>query len=129
MSRESFLLSIASASPGDDGPRIGYADWCEHQGESDRADFIRLQVKLLHSDSEATAHDLRIRLAALARPEFTDDIHPELDAITLQDVRIGSWLASRRVSNAAPESGNLADAESALEMILRRKLESRADCG
>jgi hypothetical protein len=67
----------------------------------------------------------------LARPEFAEDIHPELDAATLQDIRIGSWLTSRRMSANAlnTESVNMTAAANAFESILRRKPEARDECG
>ena len=39
-----FLRTILAA-PDDDAPRLIYADWLDEQGESDRAEFIRLQVR------------------------------------------------------------------------------------
>jgi uncharacterized protein (TIGR02996 family) len=38
-----FLKSI-QAYPDDDAPRLVYADWLEEQGETQRAEFIRLQI-------------------------------------------------------------------------------------
>lgn len=43
--RQPFLSAIL-AQPDDDGPRLVYCDWLEEQGESDRAEFIRLQIKM-----------------------------------------------------------------------------------
>lgn len=40
---ESFLEDI-TAHPGDDAPRLVFADWLEENGQSARAEFIRLQV-------------------------------------------------------------------------------------
>src|SRR5262245_26732826 len=34
------------ANPDDDAPRLIYADWPEEQGDSDRAEFIRVQCEL-----------------------------------------------------------------------------------
>jgi uncharacterized protein (TIGR02996 family) len=39
-----FLATILD-SPDDDAPRLVYADWLDEQGEGDRAEFIRLQVR------------------------------------------------------------------------------------
>src|SRR5262245_31852846 len=39
-----FLRTIL-ADPDDDAPRLIYADWLDEQGEADRAEFIRLQIR------------------------------------------------------------------------------------
>lgn len=39
------LLSTILAKPGDDAPRLAYADWLALNGQSERADFIRLQIE------------------------------------------------------------------------------------
>lgn len=40
-----FLRSILAA-PDDDAPRLIYADWLDEHGDADRAEFIRLQIRL-----------------------------------------------------------------------------------
>lgn len=40
-----FIATICDR-PTEDGPRLVYADWLEEQGDADRAEFIRVQVKL-----------------------------------------------------------------------------------
>ena len=42
---EAFLRAVREA-PEDDAPRLIYADWLEEQGDSDRAEFIRVQCAL-----------------------------------------------------------------------------------
>jgi uncharacterized protein (TIGR02996 family) len=44
-SRESFLAEII-ANPEDDAPRLVFADWLEDNGDPNRAEFIRLQIRL-----------------------------------------------------------------------------------
>jgi uncharacterized protein (TIGR02996 family) len=34
------------ADPADDAPRLIYADWLDEQGDADRAEFIRIQIRL-----------------------------------------------------------------------------------
>lgn len=46
--RDAFIRSIQE-SPDDDGPRLVYADWLEEQGDSDRAELIRVQCELAGS--------------------------------------------------------------------------------
>jgi uncharacterized protein (TIGR02996 family) len=44
MTTADALLAAVVASPDDDLPRLVYADWCEENGEPERAEFIRLQI-------------------------------------------------------------------------------------
>jgi uncharacterized protein (TIGR02996 family) len=46
-----FLRTIL-ANPDDDAPRLIYADWLDEQGDADRAEFIRLQIRLAHLPSD-----------------------------------------------------------------------------
>src|SRR5437588_8349072 len=46
-----FLQDIIE-HPEQDAPRLIFADWLEEQGESDRAEFIRLQVRLARLGEE-----------------------------------------------------------------------------
>jgi uncharacterized protein (TIGR02996 family) len=46
MSTHADFLHAIAAHPDEDAPRLIYADWLEEQGESDRADFIRVQCEL-----------------------------------------------------------------------------------
>jgi uncharacterized protein (TIGR02996 family) len=43
--RELALLASIHADPRDDAPRLIYADWLDEQGQSELAEFIRLQCK------------------------------------------------------------------------------------
>jgi uncharacterized protein (TIGR02996 family) len=45
-SRERGLLADVIANPGDDFPRLVYADWCEDNGREARAEFIRVQCEV-----------------------------------------------------------------------------------
>src|SRR5690349_15504156 len=45
MQSDAFLRGIA-ANLYDDAPRLIYADWLDKQGDSDRAEFIRVQCEL-----------------------------------------------------------------------------------
>ncbi len=59
--REAFLQAIRDA-PGDDVPRLVYADWLEENGQPERAELIRTQLEL--SRGEGARGD---RLALLRR--------------------------------------------------------------
>ncbi len=45
MSDEPALLAAILAHPDEDTPRLMYADWLQENGEEERAEFIRLQIK------------------------------------------------------------------------------------
>lgn len=45
---DSAFVATILAAPDDDAPRLVYADWLDEQGDADRAEFIRLQVRLAH---------------------------------------------------------------------------------
>jgi uncharacterized protein (TIGR02996 family) len=47
---EADFLAAVCAAPDDDAPRLAYADWAEAQGNSDRAELIRVQCALGHTD-------------------------------------------------------------------------------
>jgi uncharacterized protein (TIGR02996 family) len=49
---EAFLQAVVEA-PEDDAPRLVYADWLDEQGDSDRAEFIRLQCALAKLPADA----------------------------------------------------------------------------
>src|SRR5262245_61137917 len=72
MSREAFMAAIRAA-PEDDGPRLVFADWLDEQGENDRAEFIRIQLKL-HGDpySPLRDTDLGTRQRVLAGSHFSE---------------------------------------------------------
>jgi uncharacterized protein (TIGR02996 family) len=57
---EPFLRAICDA-PDDDAPRLIYADWLDENGDSERAEFIRLQVRIADSD---VVNVLKARLRA-----------------------------------------------------------------
>ena len=46
MSIEQAFLADIIAHPDDDAPRLIYADWLEENGQPERGEFIRLQIKL-----------------------------------------------------------------------------------
>lgn len=46
MRDDANLLAGIIAQPDDDAPRLIYADWLDEQGDTDRAEFIRVQIQL-----------------------------------------------------------------------------------
>jgi uncharacterized protein (TIGR02996 family) len=66
------LLRAVLADPGDDAPRLVYADWLEENGQPERAEFIRVQCELARKRSPALRRRAALLLAnhhdALAGP-------------------------------------------------------------
>lgn len=50
MTDRDALLAVILSDPADDLPRLCFADWLDENGESERAEFIRVQVELLRTD-------------------------------------------------------------------------------
>jgi uncharacterized protein (TIGR02996 family) len=49
------LLRAILADPADDGARLAYADWLEEEGQTERAEFVRVQCELARIDREEDA--------------------------------------------------------------------------
>lgn len=58
MTDRDALLNAIFDAPADDAPRLVYADWLDEHGEPERAEFVRVQIKIadlnreLHSDED-----------------------------------------------------------------------------
>src|SRR4051812_2844446 len=65
------FLEAVRDSPDDDAPRLVFADWLEEQGESARAEFLRVQCELARLSTFAARYpELHLRqLELLARHE------------------------------------------------------------
>ena len=97
---DGFLQAIDEA-PEDDAPRLVYADWLEDNGDPDRAEFIRCQVRLarLPEDWETVLiaevearRDIPERIQAHVEEVGTPPVcrlprYPELD-VDLQKLRV-----------------------------------------
>jgi uncharacterized protein (TIGR02996 family) len=96
MSDGAALLKAIIANPGEDTPRLAYADWLEEHDAALRADFIRTQCRLASgSAADPDYPDLLERHAEVAPPverilksivpklplrfEFDADLRPECD--------------------------------------------------
>jgi uncharacterized protein (TIGR02996 family) len=60
-------LRAICESPADDAPRLIYADWLDENGDAERAEFIRLQVGLVHGYDAEEALAARFRCEELFR--------------------------------------------------------------
>jgi uncharacterized protein (TIGR02996 family) len=54
---ELALLAAVLASPGDDTPRLVYADWLDEHGRPERAEFIRCQVRIAEIGRELQSEE------------------------------------------------------------------------
>lgn len=63
MDEAKALLRAICASPDEDTPRLVYADWLDEHGQSERAEFVRVQVELARIEGDDP------RRPALARRE------------------------------------------------------------
>jgi uncharacterized protein (TIGR02996 family) len=70
MDQQEALLRAIIEAPDDDGPRFTYADWLEKSGDSDRANFIRVQCALDKMPTQAPE-----RPALLAREKELLELH------------------------------------------------------
>ncbi|MBO0697704.1 MAG: TIGR02996 domain-containing protein [Zavarzinella sp.] len=111
-----FRRSILEA-PDDDAPRLVYADWLDEHGESDRAEFIRLQIRYARmspGDPDRPALKSVVDQIGQAHhvewvnqlPQF-DDVHWEIfDRGFISAVRFDSpdafFAAAKKVFAAAP---------------------------
>ena len=74
---DAFLAAIVAA-PGEDLPRLVYADWLDEHGDPDRAEFIRLQIAVARGELAgaralaAGARALELQAANKARWEIPD---------------------------------------------------------
>ena len=76
-----FLRTIAE-HPADDGPRLVYADWLEEQGDSDRAEFIRLQIDLARTEDDDPARPAKeLRVNALLVAHWYECVAPVCEAL------------------------------------------------
>jgi uncharacterized protein (TIGR02996 family) len=57
MSQEEVFLKAIIDAPDDDAPRLIFADWLDEHGDSDRAEFIRVQCALARLPREDPSRD------------------------------------------------------------------------
>ena len=78
------LLRAVIDAPDDDAPRLIYADWCEENGDPERAEFIRLQIEFERGSGRRRAH-LQARLDELSlyedrwTVEFDEVVRPDAE--------------------------------------------------
>jgi uncharacterized protein (TIGR02996 family) len=86
------FLEVIIADPDDDGPRLIFADWLEEQGDSDRAEFICVQVeraRLPQWDARQVRLRLRERQLLDQHGRKWKDELPTIEGITWERFRRG----------------------------------------
>ena len=130
--RDAFIQAIC-ASPGDDLPRLVYADWLEENGQAERAEFIRLQIRMatasvrrVYADNGGQLQRDTRRVHAITRRRKKDWLAPMEPGEPrgtgyVGQTCLGAWnqeirvvgivptAPDRRISHD-PETGNLASA-------------------
>lgn len=88
---EAFLQAIREA-PDDDAPRLIYADWLEEHGQTDRAEFIRIQCRRFGiSDMDPNAPGLQARAEELLRDNWDAWVGPLRELAR----RMHAWRSER----------------------------------
>lgn len=98
--RQAFLEDIL-AHPDDDAPRLIFADWLEDEGDSDRAEFIRVQVDRARLPVwDARQVRLRLRESELinAHEQRWKKELPSIKGITWHEFRRG-FIASAKCAS------------------------------
>ncbi len=78
-----FLHAIL-ANPDDDAPRLIYADWLDEQGDADRAEFIRLQIRMARMDAtDSDRMEIKSRIHVLGLAHHIDWVNqlPQFDHV------------------------------------------------
>lgn len=73
------LLQNIIEEPEDDGLRLIFADWCDDNGEPERAEFIRAQIE-------------NYRLCRLDAPAYSPERHDLLQTIDRLTPRTADWI-------------------------------------
>ncbi len=88
-----FLQAIRKA-PDDDVPRLIYADWLEEHGQTDRAEFIRIQCRMPHLPETSAERDVPAeRMVELLRRNWSAWVGPLRQIVGPKCDRYGEdWL-------------------------------------
>jgi uncharacterized protein (TIGR02996 family) len=82
---ELTLIAAVCADPDDDTPRLVLADWLDEHGQTDRAEFVRLQVELATLE---VATDSEVHNTGMCSPYCRDC--PRLEELRRTEKRL--WL-------------------------------------
>jgi uncharacterized protein (TIGR02996 family) len=134
INRDAFLEAIR-ADPGDDAPRLVFADWLEENGEPDFAEFIRVEIerdRLAHDDPRREA--LHRRANSLRKQGAFPGDTPNLNILSptrrgfhtnIQAGLIGLFAGLEKLSPYAPQLSVLVHGNSQEEIVAREEAPDR----
>jgi uncharacterized protein (TIGR02996 family) len=118
--RDAFLRAIG-ANPDDDAPRLIFSDWLEEKGDSERAEFIRIQCELASAKlAKKRRHALRVRerqLLDARRHEWCQAFGLPLEEVSFER----GLLARMRLSQW--DGGRMLDPECATQLATLAELD------
>ena len=106
MAHAAFLQAILDV-PDDDAPRLIYADWLDDHGQSDRAEFIRIQCALAVPADRARQREYEMReleLLARCQEEWAAPVRDLVDGWTFRRGFVGRVRADGQRFSAGPEA-------------------------
>src|SRR4051812_537419 len=98
MSDRDALIAAIAAAPGDDLPRLVFADWLEENGDPAQAAFIRKQIAFARAGGGDPRRSLAAELKAMAVRGAAGWVAPLCEAFGQPPPRwppdpTGNWLA------------------------------------
>ncbi len=97
MTDDAAFIQAIRAVPFDDAPRLIYADWLEERGQSDRAEFIRIQCQLARlPDGSPEQPALHLRAEKLLRGHWEEWVGPLREIVGPRRDQYGErWMGDK----------------------------------
>lgn len=96
MTPDNLLLKALIAQPDDDVLRLAMADWFEENGDSPRAEFVRVQVELARGVADRRRRrELETRQSELLFDHDTEWVAPLVTALGCEPGGWGGWVFRR----------------------------------
>lgn len=111
MTQHDALLAAVCDAPDDDLPRLVYADWCDENGDPDRAEFIRTQIEIAKGAKGKKLAKLQAREQELLEENlvnWTAPLGEFIDAYYADPIRYHRGFAEDICTHCStlPESGD-----------------------
>ncbi len=107
MSQDNPFLETILANPDDDTPRLVYADWLEEHGETERAEFLRLECQLARLPKTATEFVRLHQRMWILRRKLDESWGVEVGVRTILDMPAS--LHRRTISSPREVRGEVAE--------------------
>ena len=96
MTPDNPFLQALLADPDSDTLRLALADWLDEHDDAPRAEFVRVQIELVHGGpSPERRRALEIRQSELLRAHDTEWVAPLAAVLRLQPGEWGGWVFRR----------------------------------